>query len=156
MTPTIFGRIQTRLFVVLLVGGFWTLLITPFLPVDGELVLASDGITLGDAYKLTFSAVAIVAIFGAFVWEPIYAFLMQFRWEKDWPAFFQFFQGIPEGISTWLLLHVDAFNPLPGNPVPGPAFVILFVTTWIVTWLAANGPMKILFLRWRFSGGRLF
>jgi hypothetical protein len=29
------------------------------------------------------------------------------------------------------------------------------VSTWIITWLFANGPMKIFFLRWRFSGGRL-
>lgn len=153
MTPTIFGRIQTRLFVVFVVGGIWTLLITPFLPVEGGLVLTTDEISLLDAYQLTFAALAIVAIFGALVWEPLYHAAMQFRWEKDWPACFQLLQIVPEGISTWLLLHVDALNPLDG--VPGLAFLVLFSTTWVVTWLFANGPMKILFIRWRFSGGRL-
>ncbi len=149
MTPTLIGRIQTRLFVVLIVGGIWTAIITPVLPVPGNP-------PLGDVYKLTYAALVIVAVFGAVVWEPIYHGLMQFRWEKDWPAMFNFLQIVPEYLSTWLLLHVAAFNPLPGPPrVPGLAFFILFVTTWIVTWLFANGPMKIFFLRWRFSGGRI-
>ena len=150
MTPTLIGRIQTRLFVVLVVGGIWTLVITPFLPVPGNP-------SLGDVYKLTFAALLIVAFFGAIVWEPIYHGLMQFRWEKDWPALFNLGQIIPEGISTWLLLHVAAFNPLPGDPpqVPGAAYLVLFISTWLVTWLFANGPMKIFFLRWRFSGGRI-
>ena len=114
-----------------------------------------DGFPIGQLYKLTFSALLIVAIFGAIVWEPIYHGLMYFRWEKDWPAMFNFLQIFPEYLTTWLLLHVAAFNPIEGAPVPGPAFTVLFVSTWIVTWLFANGPMKIFFIRWRFSGGRL-
>ena len=39
--------------------------------------------------------------------------------------------------------------------MPVLAFTFLFVSTWIVTWLFANGPMKIFFLRWRFNGGQL-
>lgn len=159
MIPTFLGRIQTRLFVVLVVGGLWTLVLTPLLPVEGGLVLSSEAITLGDAYKLTFAALLIVAVAGCVFWEPLYHLLMQFRWEKDWPAFFQLLQIVPEGIATWSLLHVDALNPLSTTGgeanVPGAAFIVLFTTTWIVTWLFANGPMKIFFLRWRFSGGRL-
>ena len=45
MLPTLNGRIQTRVFVALVVGGLWTLLITPVLPVPG---------TLSDAYATTF------------------------------------------------------------------------------------------------------
>jgi hypothetical protein len=159
MTPTLLGRLQTRLFVVLVVGGLWTLIVTPFLPVEGGLVLSSGGVTIRDAYELTFAALLVVAVFGCLFWEPLYQLSMQFRWEKDWPALFQLLQIVPEAISTWLLLHVDALNPLSdetGAPtVPGPAFLVLFVSTWIITWLFANGPMKIFFLRWRFSGGRL-
>jgi hypothetical protein len=122
-------------------------------------VLSSDAVSLGDAYRLTVTALLVVAVFGALVWEPIYHLLMQFRWEKDWPALFQLLQIVPEGISTWWLLHLDGVNPLStvggDADVPGPAFLVLFTSTWIVTWLFANGPMKIFFLRWRFSGGRL-
>lgn len=160
MTPTLFGRIQTRLFVMFVVGGPWTLLVTPFLPVEGGLVLSSDAVSLLDAYLLSFTALLLVALVGCLVWEPLYHLLMQFRWEKDWPAFFQLLQIVPEGLATWLLLHVDGLNPLSaadgGPSVPGRAFLTLFTTTWLVTWLFVNGPMKIFFLRWRFSGGRLF
>ena len=160
MTPTLFGRIQTRLFVMFVVGGPWTLVVTPFLPVEGGLVVSSDAVSLGEAYQLTFTALLLVALVGCLVWEPLYHLLMQFRWEKDWPALFQLLQIVPEGLATWSLLHIDDVNPLSTAAgkadVPGAAFLALFTTTWIVTWLFVNGPMKIFFLRWRFSGGRLF
>lgn len=165
MTPVFLGRIQTRIYVSLLIGGLWTLVITPFLFINppGEgytLALASD-VPLGDTYKLTFAALAITTVFGCIVWEPIYHFFMQFRWEKDWPAFFHLLQVFPEGLSTFLLLHVSWLNPLPDiGPdkeqfVPVLAYIFLFSSTWIITWLFANGPMKIFFIRWRFNGGRL-
>ena len=163
MTPLFLGRIQTRIFVSLIVGGIWTLLITPFLPLstpDGyEIAFTVDG-GLGDVYKLTFAALLITTFFGCIFWEPIYHGLMQFRWEKDWPALFHLLQVFPEGLTTFVLLHVSFLNPLPelpggGEYVPVLAYLILFSTTWIVTWLFANGPMKIFFLRWRFRGGQI-
>jgi hypothetical protein len=171
MTPVLMGRIQTRLFVLGTVGVLWTLIITPFLLVDPpgpegySFVFAIDTMggssALAQTYKLTFAALAITAVFGCIFWDPLYHFLMQFRWEKDWPAFFHLLSGIPEGISTFLLLHVAVLNPFgdigPDKEqfVPVPAYIFLFSTTWIITWLAANGPMKIFFIRWRFFGGRL-
>ena len=123
--------------------------------------LSIDG-GLGDVYKLTLAALAITAIFGCLFWEPVYHLLMQFRWEKDWPAFFHLLSGIPECLTTFLLLHVAVLNPIGDIPftdkeqyVPVLAYLFLFTTTWIITWLAANGPMKIFFVRWRFFGGRL-
>lgn len=174
MTPVFLGRIQTRIFVSILIGGLWTLIISPFLWIDppgpegAGFVFTLD--SMGDAanpilqtYKLTFAALAITTVFGCLFWEPIYHLLMQFRWEKDWPAFFHFLQVIPEGISTFLLLHVAVLNPFGdigelGSKeqfVPVPAYIFIFFTTWVITWLFANGPMKIFFLRWRFNGGRL-
>ncbi len=165
MTPTFIGRFQTRLFVTFTLGLVWTVVITPFLPIttpDGYQLAFTIDDGLDDVYKLTLAALAITGIFGALVWEPIYHLLMQFRWEKDWPAIFNLGQMIPEGITTFLLLHVAVLNPfgdLEGGDkeqfVPVVAYVMLFVTTWIVTWLFANGPMKIFFIRWRFRGGRL-
>lgn len=169
MTPVLLGRIQTRLFVLGTVGVLWTLIITPFLFIstpDGlKMVLTIDSMggpsPLLQTYKLTFAALAITAVFGCIFWEPLYHFLMQFRWEKDWPALFHLLSGIPEGISTFLLLHVAVLNPFgdigPDKEqyVPGLAYTFLFASTWIITWLAANGPMKIFFIRWRFFGGRL-
>ncbi|HEX7133797.1 MAG TPA: hypothetical protein VF228_14570 [Iamia sp.] len=164
MIPILIGRIQTRLFASFTVGLIWTILITPFLflstPDGYKVALSIDG-GLDDTYKLTLASLAITAVVGAFVWEPIYHFLMQFRWEKDWPAFFQLLEVVPEGLSTFLLLHVAVLNPFgdigPDKQqyVPVLAYIFLFFTTWIIVWLFVNGPMKIFFVRWRFRGGRL-
>ena len=162
MTPVLLGRIQTRIFVTLFVGLPWTILITPFLllstPDGYKLALSIDG-GLDDAYKLTLAALFITMVFGCLFWEPMYHFLMQFRWEKDWPAFFHLLSVFPECLTTFLLLHIGFLNPVTagdGKPyVPVLAYLFLFFSTWIITWLAANGPMKIFFVRWRFFGGRL-
>ncbi len=169
MTPVLLGRIQTRLFVSFTIGLLWTIVITPFLLIstnDGlKIVFTIDSAPgfnpIAQTYKLTLAALAITAIFGCLFWEPVYHFLMQFRWEKDWPAFFHLLSVFPECLTTFLLLHVAVLNPFgdigPNKEqyVPVLAYLFLFFSTWIITWLAANGPMKIFFVRWRFFGGRI-
>ncbi|MGH9278991.1 MAG: hypothetical protein ACRD12_12910 [Acidimicrobiales bacterium] len=139
MVPTLLGRIQTRIFLLVVIGGLWTLVIGPFLPVSGA--------TVGDKYETAFKVLGVVLLLGI-GWELLYHFLMQFRWEKDWPAFFGFWTAIPEGLLAWFVVK-DWLD------VPGAAYVLQFATTWIVAWLFVNGPMRVPFLRWRFRGGRL-
>lgn len=141
MTPTLFGRIQTRIFLVVFVGVPWTLLIGPLLPVDAP---------LSDVYRITLRALAIVLVLGVFVFEPIYHFLQQFRWEKDWPAMFVLLEAIPEGIAVRLALPA-----VVDLPIPEASFWIHFGTTWLVLFLFVHGPIRVLFLRWRFRGGRI-
>ena len=146
MLPTLGGRIQTRIVLLAIIGGLVTLIITPVLPLPA-------GTTLSQAYKTTFLILAAVAVVGI-VWECIYHLIMQWRWEKDWPTFFGFITMINEGIVIWLLLH---FNLIPGiakNSVPTAAFVIDFVLVWVAVWLWANGPARVVNVRWRFFGGR--
>lgn len=139
MTPTLMGRIQTRLIVVLVVGLTWTLIVTPFLPAgDSE---------LADVYAMTFRAVVVTAVLGALLWEPIYHVLQQFRWEKDWPTGLGLITGIPEGLLVLTVL-------LGSGPVPAAAFFWHFLTTWLLIWFVVNGPLRILLPRWRFRGGR--
>ncbi len=143
MLPTLSGRIQTRIFTLAVFGGIWTLLITPLLPIDGP---------LGSACKATFIVLLTVIVLGI-GWEFVYHFLQQFRWEKDWPTLFGLLTAINEGLLVWILLAAGA---VPGNlHVGGAAFVIDFVTVWLVVWLIVNGPMRVPFIRWRFRGGRL-
>ncbi|MFN3216997.1 MAG: hypothetical protein ACE367_10915 [Acidimicrobiales bacterium] len=147
MTPTLLGRIQTRLFLLATVGVVWMLIISPIV-----LPLTPDGVELGDVYSLGYAALVLVAVIGI-VWEFIYHGLQQFRWEKDWPTLFGLLTGINEGIVVYLVLRAGL--PWDVGDVPGVAFVIMFATTWILVWLVANGPMRVLSLRWRFRGGRL-
>ncbi|MDP9075097.1 MAG: hypothetical protein M3N98_13230 [Actinomycetota bacterium] len=147
MVPTLNGRIQTRVFLLLVIGIPWTLVITPFLP-------RKPGGSLGGLYETTFFVLGTVLLVGVFLWEPLYHGLMQFRWEKDWPICFSLLVAIPEGLLAYAI--VRAIGPKPTPPAAGPlAFVIHFSTLWLLVWLAAIGPMRVPFPRWRFRGGRL-
>ncbi len=139
MTPTLFGRIQTRLVLLLTVGLVWTLLVSPLLP-------AGDA-AIGDVYAITLSALGIVALVGVVVWEPIYHALQQLRWEKDWPTGIGLVTGITEGLATFVILSSL-------RSVPGTAFWIHFSTTWLLVWITVHGPLRIFTLRWRYRGGR--
>ncbi|MGY1665612.1 hypothetical protein [Geodermatophilus sp. SYSU D00696] len=142
MIPTLNGRIQTRVFLLATVGVLWTLVLTPLLP---------TGASLGASYGATFSVLLIVTVLGV-LWELVYHGLQQFRWEKDWPTFLTLVTGIPEGLLVWFLLAGGATWV---DSMPGPAFVILFSTTWLLVFLVANGPMRVPFVHWRNQGGRL-
>lgn len=148
MTPTILGRIQTRIFLVATVGVLWTLLIGPALAG----MMSDPDATTGDVYRLAFGALVLVAVVGI-AWELLYHALQQYRWEKDWPTLFGLVTGVPEGIVVALLL--GAGLPWDVGDVPVGAYITHFATTWILIWLVANGPMRVLFIRWRFRGGRL-
>lgn len=139
MLPTLNGRIQTRIFVTLVVGGLWTLLVTPLLPLPG-------------AYSTTFAVLLALTVLGV-GWELLYHLLQQFRWEKDWPTFFGLVTAVNEGLLLWLLLVHDAVPGVDG-PVPGVAFLIQFVTTWLVVWVTVHA-LRVPFVHWRFRGGRL-
>jgi hypothetical protein len=142
VVPVLFGRVQTRLFLLAVVGSAVTALIVPALPVSDP---------LGARYRTAFTVLAAAALLGI-GWELVYHVLMQFRWEKDWPSLFGLLTGFSEGIVLWFALQ-SAAGPKPD--LPWVAFAIHFTAVWLAVWLAANGPMRVSFLRWRFRGGRL-
>ena len=84
------------------------------------------------------------------VLSMFYHLLQQFRWEKDWPVLFALLVGIPEGVMVFFVAR-QVLDPQP----PGTLFLVHFTTTWLITWLMAIGPMRMLFIRWRFNGGRV-
>ena len=144
MVPTLFGRIQTRLWLLAAVGGLITLALAPVLPMQAA---------LADKYRATFVVLGAVAFIGV-LWELFYHLLMQWRWEKDWPTLFGLVTAIPEGLLVGFLATRGLLPFLPG-PVEPATFVIHFVVVWLAVWLVANGPMRVPFIRWRFRGGRL-
>ena len=144
MVPVLLGRLQTRLFLLAVVGSAVTALITPWLPLDGP---------LSDRYRSTLLVLAAVAALGV-GWELLYHLLMQFRWEKDWPSLFGLLTAVPEGALLWVLLQAGAVPLIAGTPA-FTAFVVHFGVVWLAVWLVGNGPMRVPFLRWRFQGGRL-
>lgn len=143
MTPTLLGRMQTRIFALLFAGGIWTLIIAPVLPGGGS---------LDDRYEATGFVLGVIILLGL-GWECVYHFIQQFRWEKDWPTFFGFLNGINEGILAWFV--VQALLGEDDPQVTGAAFLVHFTTTWLVVFLFVNGPLRVPFVRWRFRGGRI-
>jgi len=154
--PTLNGRIQTRIFLVGVIGSIWTIIITPFV----ALFVEGDP-TLGDVYQVTFEILALVLILGI-GWEFVYQGLMQFRWEKDWPTMFGLITAINEGALVWLLFDNGLIPGMPpgfddGN-LPSAifwAFFVDFSVIWFVIWIWTNGPMRVPLIRWRFFGGRI-
>lgn len=134
----------------MLVGLPWTLILAPFLPVPAR-------IHLGEVYHLTLATLGVVLIVG-FLWDGIYYGLQQFRWDKDWPSSFALLSGVNEGVSTWLVVQTFSSSHAPiALPHLGfPSFAIHFSTTWLLLWLVMQGPLRLVALRWRFQGGRLY
>jgi hypothetical protein len=144
--PTLGGRIQTRIGLLAIIGGIITLIITPILPLGAG--------PLGPKYKTTFLILLTVIVLGI-IWECIYQLIMQWRWEKDWPTFFGLITAIPEGVVVYLLVNAGLVPGIKQGSVPLSAFIIDFLVIWIVVWLWANGPMRVINIRWRFHGGSL-
>ena len=141
MTPTLNGRLQTRWVMLATVGVMWVLAVGPLLPGAG------DGT---EVRRIGLVALLVTAVAGC-GWELVYHGLQQFRWDKDWPTLFALLVGVPEGVVvhrvlTGGVLGVDAPEPV--------AFAWLFGTTWFAIWAIASGPVRVLFPRWRFNGGR--
>lgn len=143
MLPTLNGRIQTRIFMLVVFGGLITLVLTPILPGDPD-------------YRTTYLILAAVLVLGI-GWELVYHAIQQLRWEKDWPTMFGLITALNEGALVWLLLDLELVPGIdyPYDGVPFWAFFIDFSVIWLVIWVWTNGPMRVPFIRWRFFGGRI-
>ncbi|HEX6387226.1 MAG TPA: hypothetical protein VF177_21375 [Anaerolineae bacterium] len=137
MTPTLFGRWQTRLLLLGTVGSVVTFLVIFLLNTDNT------------------PWVILVYVIGiGFFWDILYNYLQGFRWDRDWSPVHQLLAGIVEGVFVWLLA---TFVGLPGV-TPGADFTTIFVihytAVWITTFLASQGLLRIIFPRWRYRGGQ--
>lgn len=139
MTPTLFGRWQTRLLLLSTVGVLVTLPFWLGYPRPG-------------ANPLYFLVLVYVAVFGL-VWDLLYNYLQKFRWDRDWPGAFQLLAGIWEAIFIGLLIVMRA--PLPGIArLDLRTFALHYSLVWLAIYIASQSLMRILFPRWRFRGGQ--
>jgi hypothetical protein len=153
MTPTLLGRWETRFCLLATVGVLIALAVgygynlnagTPFDNLNYVLPLTIMGYVLG---------------FGL-VWDVVYQASIYLRWERDWPTTFQVLAGFIEGTLIWLLLHYTTLLPLPHNipsrNMPFRVYLTLYGVVWLVTFLIAQGPLRIFLLRWRYQGGEWY
>jgi len=145
MLPTLWGRIQSRIVFTLVIGGLVTLFVTPVLPL---------GTGIGGKYRIAYTVLVTVTVLGV-LWELLYHFLMQWRWEKDWPTLFGLLTFINEGLLVWALLLTGAVPGIAGlSGLQSLSYWILFILVWMAVWIFANGSMRVFSIHWRFRGGR--
>lgn len=142
MTPTLFGRWQTRLWLLATVG----LLVTFFFAAWFETIQFN-------AYGIPFILLFWVAVLGL-GWDALFNVWQRRRWDSDWPPAYQLFAGVIEGAALLFLVRVGAVAGVPDD-LPAWMFLSHYSTVWFVTFLMTQGPMRILFPQWRFRGGQL-
>jgi hypothetical protein len=137
MTPTLFGRWQIRIFL---------------LPTIGLVVSLIVSLVVQSAVPLF--VLLYVLLFGL-LWDVLYQFITSYRWDRDWPTSFQVAAGVIEGALIWLLILT---GKLPGIPQPPPfiVFLIQYGVIWLSIFVLVQGPLRIIWLKWRYQGGQWF
>ena len=138
MTPTLWGRWQTRIWLLGIIGSFVTLLFAYFY----------NSLT-------PFLILAYVLIVGLIL-DLVYNFLQKFRWDRDWPPTFQLGAGIVEGGLVWGLIQFwPDLIAIPGQSgLTFGQFFAHYTTVWVITFLASQSLLRILYPRWRYRGGQ--
>lgn len=148
MTPTLFGRWQTRLVLLWTLGLIATVVY----------MWAFDMLQLGPASP-RFWVLPILLGYAALLGllcDVLYDYVTQFRWDRDWPLAFHFVAGIVEGALLFALFRLGL---LPGaQHAAGDwwRFLLFYGTIWLLTFLWVAGPMRVVQPRWRFNGGEVF
>lgn len=137
MSPTLVGRIHTRCVLMIVIGLPLTIAISPWLPGDPP-------------FNVLLRALSVVLLAGIVIWEPLYHLLQQFRWEKDWPLMLGLITAVNEGLVAYAVLRLMDID------VAVEPFVVHFGLVWLAIWSMAAGPMRVLSLRWRYEGGRVW
>lgn len=159
MTPSLFGRWQTRIFLLATYG----LLVTFFFGwwiSDYELSLAWPSDSVLDVlreFQTPLSVLGYVLLFG-FFWDMLYNFMQRFRWDSDWPPTHQFGAAVWEAFFLWVVLFLleDYLPAIPGVGVLSLyEFLVHYWAVWIVIFLLSQSAMRIWFPRWRFNGGEI-
>ena len=119
MTPTLNGRLQSRLFLLGTIGLIITLLFAWF--------------TISPAPIF----ILLIVIFLGLGWDVLYSQWQKRRWDYDWPPVLQLLTGISEGIFVFILLYgLAPLNSLPSVPL----FWIHYGLVWLFTF---KSPPKV-------------
>ena len=145
MTPTLSGRLQTRLLLFVFIG----------LPVT----LVFSRLWFGAVIALPFMILLWINVVGA-VLDPLWIYLQHRRWDRDWPFVFQFFSMWLEALVAIAIILADVAPFLPQREaIPdGTALMgvlLLFTIVFVLSFVALLGVLQIFLIRWRFNGAEL-
>lgn len=143
MTPTLLGRIHTRLLLYIFIA----------LPIT---YLYALYLGLGGAGRLLDPFVFITAMtIVGFVLDPAYIQIQRFRWDNDWPFAFQFFFTIIEFLLTLGLMTAGALDAFLVSRIDPATAAVHFSLVFLPSFLALLGGLQIFLIRWRFKGGEV-
>lgn len=137
MTPTLQGRWQMRIFLLLTIGLIISLIVA---------LIVQSAVPL---FVLLY-----VLLFGL-LWDMLYQTITLYRWDRDWPTSFQVIAGVIEGALIWVLLLTRKLPGIPQTP-PFIVFLIQYGLTWLSIFMLVQGPLRIIWLKWRYQGGQWF
>ena len=143
MTPTLIGRWQTRLAMLGVFGGLISLIFAvSYQPEESG---------FNEGFFVVLGFVAGIGL----AWDFVFILLQRLRWDRDWPAVFQVLAGIAEGALIWAFLEGTGLPRIEQGTLPFGIFLGQYGSIWLVTFICVQGPMRAVFPRWRFSGGRI-
>lgn len=134
MTPTLVGRLQTRL----------ALAVVPGLPVTAFAAATLDKLTPRDA----FVGLVVITVLGL-GWDLVQQALQERRWDRDWPRLFALASWLPEAYGSWLALH------LLGAAAPVGTHLAFFTLVWGAALATRALVLPVLLPHWRHEGQRL-
>lgn len=134
MTPTLAGRLQTRL----------ALAVVPGLPAAAFAAATLDKLPPGDAL----TGLGIITLLG-FGWDAAHQAIQDRRWDRDWPRIFTLASWAPEAFGSWLVLDVL------GAGAPLGTHLAFFTLLWSTALLFRVVVLPVLLPRWRHEGQRL-
>lgn len=134
MTPTIAGRLQTRL----------ALAVVPGLPAAAFAAATLDKLPPGDAL----TGLGIITLLG-FGWDAAHQAIQDRRWDRDWPRIFTLASWVPEAFGSWLVLEVL------GAAAPLGTHLAFFTLLWGAALVFRVAVLPVLLPRWRHEGQRL-
>ncbi len=140
MTPTLFGRWQTRIFLLATIGVIFSL---PF-------YFGFLGGHEGDVSY--FFVILYVAIFGI-IWDILYDYLQKMLWDHDWPGILQLLAGVFEGFFLFLVISLIGLPGIRRYQFDLFIFIKHYSLVWLAIYVSSWIIMRVLFPRWRFRGG---
>lgn len=144
MTPTLVGRWQTRLLLLSTVGLAVTVGYSAWFARGGS----------GAEPLAPLRLLGWVALLGL-LWDALYSWLQEFRWDGDWPWAFHVVAGVAEGVTLFLLLRAGALPGVEYQDGDGLRVAAHYGSVWVLASCCQLGPLRALWPRWRFTGGRI-
>ena len=141
MTPTLRGRMETRVVLVATVGVVMSIAWFPLL------WLGADG--FGSQILALGVGLGLLMVPGL-LWELLYHAGQQLRWDRDWPLLLAVVAGIPELLlATWIATKVGT------SPFNLAEAAIHLGSVRVASVVLSAGPLRVLVPQLRYRGGRL-